>query len=340
MKKLSILLIIVMLSLVSLLSGCSQAEEVEPVEEVEEVEEEVVEPLRIVGLLPGRIDDMSFNQQLYEGLMIIKDTLGEQVDVTYVEGLYEVVDIEPALRDYAEQGYDLIIGHGFQFQDPIMAVAELYPAVNFAIGPGAYMTAENVSTYDAFNPEVGYVLGTVAGYATEAKVIGTIGGVQVPNINAVHESFRMGSQAVDPDIQVINIYTGDFSDAEAAREAGLSMVEQGADLIFASGNGMVVGALGAARDTDTLFITTSNMSASAPEIFLASLNFNYQVALQQIVDDVIAGTFGNSSYALTFGNKGLELVIYLPEVVADSQEEIDSVIQGLIDGSIEIPEIE
>lgn len=331
MKKTSNILIVTIISLALILSSCSQ---------IADVGQDPSETVRIAGLLPGRIDDMSFNQQLYEGLMYIDEKLGDQVDITYVEGLYEVVDIEPALRDFAEQGYDLIIGHGFQFQDPIMSVADLFPEVNFAIGPGAYMTAENVSTYDAFNPEVGYVLGTVAGFATETNVIGTIGGVQVPNVNAVHESFRMGGQAINPELQVINIYTGDFGDAEAAREAGLSMVEQGADLIFASGNGMVVGALGAAIDRNTLFITTSDMSDNAPDIFLASLNYNYHVALEQIVDDVMAETFGNSSYALTLENGGLGLVIHLDEAVADSREEIDSVVEGLIDGTIVIPEID
>jgi basic membrane protein A and related proteins len=301
--------------------------------------EPAAKPVRIAALLPGRVDDMSFNQQLYEGLMRLQEKLGDKVEVTYTEGLYQVVDIEPALRDYADQGYDLIIGHGFQFQDPVMAVAPNYPDVNFALGPGTYMTAENVSTYDADNAQVGYLLGTVAGLVTKTKKVGSIGGVDVPNIHAIHEGFRIGYEAASPGAQVINLYTGDFRDAEAAREAALSMIDQGADIIFCSGDGMVVGGLEAAKDRNVLFLTSSDMSASAPDNFLASLSMFWDVSLEQMVNDISAGSYGGTSYALTLQNKGLELVVHLTDVTKDVQDQIDATVAGLTDGTITIPEI-
>ena len=296
-------------------------------------------PIRIAALLPGRVDDMSFNQQIYDGLMRLQERLGNQVEVTYTEGVYQVVDIEPALRDYAEQGYDLIIGHGFQFQDPVMAVAPSYPDVHFALGPGTYMTAENVSTYDADNPQVGYLLGTVAGYTTESKQLGSIGGIDVPNIHAMHEGFRMAAEMANPAVKITNIYTGDFRDAEATREAALSMIDQGADVIYCSGDGMVVGGLEAAKDRNVLFLTTSNMTALAPDNFLASLTMDWSVALEQMVKDIQAGTFGGNSYALTLQNQGLSLVVHLQDKTGDMQEKIDATVKGLTDGTITIPEI-
>lgn len=297
------------------------------------------EPIRIAAVLPGRVDDMSFNQLMYEGLMRVQEHLGDRVEVAYTEGLYQVVDIEPAIRDYAAQGYDLIIGHGFQFQDPIMAVAPEYPDLHFVIGPGAYMTAENVSLYDADNAQLGYLLGTVAGLMTKSDVIGSIGGVDVPNIRTMHEAFRIAIEAVNPDAQVLNLYTGDFRDAEATREAALSMIDQGADVIYCSGNGMTVGGLEASRDRGVYFMTASNMSAMAPEVFLASITEYFDVAIEQMVADIDADTFGGKAYALTLQNDGLALEIHLEEETQAVRDQIDSIVQGLTDGTIEIPEI-
>lgn len=295
--------------------------------------------IRIAALLPGRIDDMSFNQQIYEGLMRLKEKMGNQVDVTYTEGVYQVVDIEPALRDYAEQGYDLIIGHGFQFQDPVVAVAPSYPDVHFALGPGTYMTAANVSTYDADNPQVGYLLGTVAGLVTKTNKLGSIGGIDVPNIHAMHEGFRLAVEAANPAVTVTNLYTGDFRDSEATREAALLMIDQGADVIYCSGDGMVVGGLEAAKDRNVLFLTTSDMTALAPDNVVASLTTDWSVSLEEMVKDIQAKTFGGKGYALTLQNKGLNLVVYLKDKTAGIQEKIDATVKGLTEGTITIPEI-
>jgi basic membrane protein A and related proteins len=350
MKKIVYMASILLILLALLASGCTPAAPEAPVEEApaeEVVVEEVVveeaaptvDPIRVALLLPGRVDDMSFNQMAYEGLKALKVELGEKVETTYTEGVYQVVDIEPALRDYADQGYDLIIGHGFQFQDPIMAVAGQYPDVNFAIGPGAFLTAPNVSLYDASNAETGYAMGTVAGLVSDSHVLGSIGGMDVPNVHIVHEVFMISAEEMNSETQIIHVYTGDFRDAEAAREAALSMVDQGADLIFVSGDGITVGGLEAAEDKGVLFMTSSDMSAMAPEIFLASLSNYYGVAYGNMVADIESGAFGDKKYELTFQNGGLELVVHLQDAAGDAIAQIDEVIKGLTEGTIEIPEV-
>lgn len=348
--------LIVALLLTFMLAACSQSQAPqadegaqdagEPTAEAATPEEPAEEPaddgdgaVRVAVLLPGRIDDVSFNQMMYEGIVALREEMGDEVDVTYVENLYEVVDIEPALRDYASQGYDLIIGHGFQFQDPIMAVAGLYPDVHFAIGPGAFMTAENVSLYDADNAQVGYMLGTVAGLATESGIVGSVGGVEVPNIATMHEGFRLAVLAANPDAQVINLYTGDFRDAEATKEAALSMIDQGADVIYASGNGMTVGALEAARSEEVYFMTASDMSVMSPEVVLASTPQRFNVAIKEMIDDIEAGTYGGKQYVLSLQNGGLSLTVHLEGEIASSMETINATVDGLLDGSVEIPEI-
>jgi basic membrane protein A len=281
---------------------------------------------------------MDFNQQAYVGLGELTAKYGNKVTVKYVENIYQVVDIQPALKDYADQGYDLIIGHGFQFQDPIMAIASQYPNVHFAIGPGAYETAANVSDYDADNAQVGYVMGTVAGLVTQSKIIGSIGGIDVPNVDTIHRSYLLAAQTVAPDVKVINVYNGDFTNADNAREAALTMISQGVDLIYTSGGGtMTPGILQAAKDKNVLFMTDSDMSPNAPTVFLANVNEDFGIAFEQMVADIQANTYGNKHYALTFQNGGLSLNVHLKDKTQAVQSQIDQVVNGLTGGTFQVP---
>ena len=80
-------------------------------------------PVKVALILPGRADDVSWNQAAYEGMQSAVKNAKVPVELKVVEQVYDPVAIEPALRDYAQQGYDLIVGHGFQFQEPIIKVA-------------------------------------------------------------------------------------------------------------------------------------------------------------------------------------------------------------------------
>ena len=86
-------------------------------------------PVKVALILPGRADDVSWNQAAYEGMQSAVKNAKVPVELKVVEQVYDPVSIEPALRDYAQQGYDLIIGHGFQFQEPIIKVAPEFPKV-------------------------------------------------------------------------------------------------------------------------------------------------------------------------------------------------------------------
>ena len=154
MKKLMIPLFIIGL-LAFMLAACGGATTQTPAAQEptagattaeEPAAEEGEAPYRVALILPGRADDVSWNQAAFEGMNWAKEQLGD-IDVTVVEQVYDVADIEPALIDYAQQGYDMVIGHGFQFQEPIIKVAADYPDVDFGLGTG-FKTAPNVGVYD------------------------------------------------------------------------------------------------------------------------------------------------------------------------------------------------
>ncbi len=116
--------------------------------------------LKVALILPGKADDVSFNQAMYEGVMAVAEEYKDKMEVKVVEEVYEVADIEPALMDFASEKYDVIFGHGFQFMEPIIKVAEKYPDTLFCLGTG-YKTLKNTCVYDVHLQSGGYLMGVL-----------------------------------------------------------------------------------------------------------------------------------------------------------------------------------
>ncbi len=157
----------------------------------------------------------------------------------------EIADAEAAVRDYAARGYTLIIGHGFQYGDPINIVAPDFPDTAFAIYAG-YAEGANVTPIDPKNHENGYLAGIIAGHMTESKVIGAMGGFDIPTVVRVLEGYCLGAQSVDPAIKCIYNYPGNWADVQKGSEAAQAMIDAGADVFFHDASLTGVGMLQAA----------------------------------------------------------------------------------------------
>jgi basic membrane protein A len=156
-----------------------------------------------------------------------------------------VADAEAAVRDYAARGYDLIIGHGFQFGDAIKVVAPDFPDTAFAIYAG-YAEGKNITPIDPKNHENGYLAGIIAGHLTKSKVLGAMGGFDIPTVVRVLEGYCMGAQSVDPAIKCIYNYPGNWADVQKGSEAAQAMMDAGADVFFHDASLTGVGMLQAA----------------------------------------------------------------------------------------------
>ena len=106
------------------LAGCGGTSDTEEGSAGDDAGAETAEKTRIALVLPGKKDDVSFNQAMYEGMMEYADAHADEVEVRVVEGIYDVSDIEPTLIEYADSGYDVVIGHGYQFSEPVNTVAQ------------------------------------------------------------------------------------------------------------------------------------------------------------------------------------------------------------------------
>ena len=339
-SKITLFFLVVMLAISMLAVGCGGNKPEAPPADVGSEEKDL---LKVALILPGKIDDVSWNQAMYEGIKELEEQYKDKIVVTYIEEVYEVADIEPALRDFASEGYDLIFGHGFQFMEPIIKVAEQFPDVKFALGTG-YKTLPNTCVYDVHLQDGGYIMGTMAALMSETGKIGVIGGADVSEIYRGHEAFKFAAQQINPDIEIQELYTGDWRDAAKAKEGAISMYESGVDIIWHSGDGIGLGAVDAAKEQNKIVMgNVADQNVLAPNNVLSGIVYEWQAVAKQIVDEVLAGTFTDKDekyYWLTVENGGVSMAPYhgLENTVPDEvKAKMLEVLSALAKNEIEMP---
>ncbi|MCL1876040.1 MAG: BMP family protein [Synergistaceae bacterium] len=330
MRKISCMVLVLVLVLVLALSGTAFA----------------AEKLKVVLVLPGKMDDLSWNQSMYEGMKNLEAEFADKADFAYVEEVYDVAAIEPALRDFASEGYDVIFGHGFQFMEPILKVAAEFPNAMFALGTG-FKSAQNTCIYDVKLDEGGYLMGVLAAHMTKTNKIGVLGGVDVSEIYRGHEAFKLAAKTVKPDIEIQEYYTGDWRDAAKAKEGALSMYDSGVDIMWHSGDGIGVGAVNAAKEKNKYILgNISDQYVLAPASLVSGTLYNWTSVIRQILNDILNDNFTNrenKSYWLTVPNEGIKLAPYhdFEEIVTpEIKAEVEKTIKALHDGTLKIPHFE
>jgi basic membrane protein A len=352
MKKFAWLLTIV-LALSVVLAACGPAATEAPVVEptdapvvvvteapVVATEAPVVEPFRVAVVMPSAINDLAFSQSMYDALMRIQEEMGgpDNFEIVYSENMFVVDDAAAAIRDYATQGFNLVIAHGSQYGSSLQEIAPDFPETSFAWGTTVdTFDQPNIFAYEAASQEGGYVNGVIAASLSESGIMGVIGPIETGDAKLYVDGFAAGATATNPEITVNVNYIGSFSDVALASEAATTHIAAGADMMTGSAQ-MVVGAIGKAEESDVLwFGTQSNQSSLAPTIVVASQVYHWEVALREMIALIQEGTLGGQSFTANLANGG-EVIEFNPdyELPADVQALAEATIQGIIDGSIEI----
>ena len=298
------------------------------------------EPFRVAVVMPSAINDLAFSQSMYDALMRIQEEMGgpEAFEVVYSENMFVVDDAAAALRDYASQGYDLVIGHGSQYGTSLQEIAPDFPETSFAWGTTAETFGQpNIFAYEAASQEGGYVNGVLAATLSTSKVIGVVGPIEVGDAKLYVDGFKAGVAATNPDITVNVNYIGSFSDVALASEAASTHISAGADVLTGTAQ-MVVGAIGKAEEANALwFGTQSNQTELAPSIVVSSQVYHWEVALREMLTLIGEGTLGGQSFKANLANGGEVVEFNADYALSDEAKALaDSTIQGIIDGSITI----
>ena len=248
---------------VSLLTGCggaasstdtpsSAAESTtEAVSEASSETTDAAEPAKIALLLSGNLGDMSFLDSGNNGVQEIAAQWG--ADVKVVEMGTDSTKYEANVLDASDAGYDIIIGSGWQLQEPFQNVAPDYPDTDYIIFDGAVdYTAGDYSniysiTYKA--NESSYLAGVLAASMTKTGTLGFLGGMDGAGINDFLIGYIEGAQSVNPDIKVISGYVGSYADSPKCKEMALAQYNQGADFVFTAAGASGIGTLEAAKET-------------------------------------------------------------------------------------------
>lgn len=297
--------------------------------------------IRIAVVMPSTINDLAFSQSMYDALVAIEAEYDEVVEIAYSENLFIVDDAATALRDYADEGYDLVIAHGSQYGSSLAEIAPDYPDTAFAWGTTVDTFEDqgitNVYAYEARSEEGGFVMGAMASLMTESNVIGIVGPIETGDAKLYVDGFTAGVNwlAEEDEYTVLVNYIGSFSDVAAAAGAAETMLDEDADILTGTAQ-MVPGAVNKAKEAGALwFGTQANQTLLAPEVVVASQVYDWTVALGPIVDDVLAGEIEGEAFALTLANEGL-VIEFNPDFELDEdiaefgQLVVDSIVEGLI----------
>jgi len=351
-KRFLIILLLVSLLIVGCGTGTEPVGEVEePVaeevdveepstEEEEEVEAPVVEePLMVAAVLPSTTEDLGWSQSLVDGLREVQQELGgeEAMQLAFTENMWNPVDAEAALRDYAASGYDIVFAHGSGWESFVPAVAADFPDVTFAWGTGTdTFGLPNVFAYRALAYEGGYVIGVMAATLSETGAIGAVGAVDAGGAHLYLGGFEKGILDTNPDATPLISFTGDWNDITLATQAAETLVDAGVDVMTGTSQ-IMVGSIAVAQENGVLWFGNEvDCTSLAPDIVVAGLIDDYSVIVRNILEERANGVYGGLWYDLTLENGGLRILFNesfdVPDEVLAAGE---AAIQGIIDGTID-----
>jgi basic membrane lipoprotein Med (substrate-binding protein (PBP1-ABC) superfamily) len=289
--------------------------------------------------MPSAINDLAFSQSMYDALLRIQTEMGSDAfEFVFSEGMFNVDDAAAAIRDYATQGYNLVIAHGSQYGSSLQEIAPDFPETSFAWGTTLDTFGQpNIFAYEAASQEGGYVNGVLAATLSESGIMGVVGPIETGDAKLYVDGFKAGVLATNPDATVNINYIGSFSDVALASEAATTHIDAGADTLTGTAQ-MVVGAIGKAEEANVLwFGTQSNQASLAPTIVVASQVYHWEVALREMIALIQSGTLGGQSFTANLANGG-EVMEFNPdyELSAEAMTLAEETIQGIIDGTITI----
>jgi basic membrane lipoprotein Med (substrate-binding protein (PBP1-ABC) superfamily) len=244
---------------------------------------------KVALLTPGPISDQSWNAGAYQGLLRIRDSLGAEVSHIQTR---TPADFEENFRQYGVQGYDLVFGHGFEFQDAAERVAPRHPATTFIVTSGNRVAANVAPIVFGFD-EPSYLAGVLTAHLTRSNVVGLIGGTELPPVESSFHAFEAGLRSVEPDARVLTAYVGNWEDESAGKEQALAQIARGADVIFQNADAAGLGVFQAAREHEGVLVfgTNSDQNDVAPDVVIASVAIDLPHAFLSVAREVRDGAF-------------------------------------------------
>jgi basic membrane protein A len=288
-------------------------------------------------VLTGPWEDHSWNEAAY---LAVQDLGKKGVKVAYSDNVAPA-DAARVLRQYADQGFQMIVADSATYGDATFQVAKEYPKINFAWGGGIQKTDTNVADYDQPFYEAAYPIGVLAGYMSKSGVLGALYGFDIPVCHAMGEALLAGAKTVNPNATLIQTAVGDFVDVAKAKEAALAQADAKVDFWIECGEGPALGAIEAAKERGG-YVTgyVGDMTSDGPDQVLVNLIWDKEPLFAQMLKDTQAGTFNNPWYRFGIA-EGAMTVTYndalKSKIPADAVKAMDQALADVKSGKVKVP---
>lgn len=284
---------------------------------------------KIVLILPGPINDQSWNATNYAGLEACNKELGTRIE--YVENV-QASDYEATFRNYAERKYDLILAAGTQFDEPASRVAPKYPETVFCVVNGMAAAAPNVCPVMPKEYEASYLAGLIGGQMSKSGRIGLVGGFPNKLMIRLLNTYEWAARTANPLMQVNRSYANSWSDLALGKQIASSMIDGGADVLFFYANQVGLGAIQAAKEKGAKYVGfASDQNAIAPGTVVASVFFDfsrlYKWALEKYMNGGLKPEVNEAGIA-----EGIVKVAYTDEVGPEVRERVTQAEKAIAEG--------
>ena len=295
---------------------------------------------KVALLSPGPVSDAGWNALAYEGLLAIRDQLGAEIAQVQTK---TPAEFEAGFRDFGRRGFNLVFGHGFEFQDAAAAVAPDFPKTVFITTSGNTVRA-NVAPLRFMLEEATYLEGMLTATMSKTEKAGAVGGMAIPSVKSTILAYEAGAKSVNPKFEVVSSYVGNWDDVGAAKEASLALIGQGADVLFHNADAAGLGVLQAAAERSVwAFGANKDQNAIAPDVVLASAVIDIPRAFLTVARQVQDGSFVARVEKLGLKD-GVVSLVYNPALVqripADAKARVDAAQQQILSGQLAVPSVE
>lgn len=282
--------------------------------------------------------DGSWGEFAYDGAnnLLARGVVSE---ISLQDNVQPGADAQNALRALADDGFNPIVAHSFNYGDDVKTVAAEYPDTIFVYAGGFGDVAGNVGDYSQPFYEPAYLEGILAAGAIEGNVAGA-GGFDIPVCRSMKNAFLAGVQEINPDATGDFVAVGDWYDVQMAKEAAIAQGDAGARLYIGCGQGPTFGQIEAANENGGVAMGyVGDMSEVGPSV-LASFTWNLEAVFEQIIADVVAGETEARYYEVMLAEGGTDVVIspnWEDRVSEEAMTVFEERLAQIRDGSFDVP---
>lgn len=293
---------------------------------------------KVALILPGTVNDKSWSALALKAVEELEEKHG--AIIKYSESV-SASDAEQVFRGYASQGFDYIIGHGYEFTDAAKVVAAQYPESFFCISNGSQTADPNLGAMTVDSRSFGFLVGAVSAVLSQNQNIGFILATQTPPMKDAEVGYIAGAKYVNKDINVNAVYSGTIDDAAKVKETAITLINKGADVISQNADHASLGALTACEEKNVMNIgAIGDQSAAGPNTVVINVMQDIPKMIVAAGDLVYEGKFSGKLYAFGVPENAVYLSDYTgafsDSITEEQKKQISKITDDLASGKIDV----